>query len=220
MGDDLADLEGLLEEGVDPVGVAQVLGDAPAAVDGADHDDRDVAVALRALDAPADVEAVHLGEHGVEEDHVGGVLADQLQRREPLRGLDDLEALLVEHPAEHLPDVVLVVDDEDLRVHRSLALHLVRRERRDLRGEGIVRRARLLGQLLEAEIVVVVQPGVGDVAVHDHARRLPGRLGGRGGGRQPERLQVVVRDRGPDVVLLGAAAHGVGLFDDLLERVV
>jgi hypothetical protein len=110
--ENVGDLEGLLQEAVHPVGVLEVLGEAPAPVDRADHDDGDVPVLLAALDASADVEAVDLGEHRIEEDEIRHVVADHLEGVAAPRGLDHHEASVGQHALEEAPDVILVVDDQ------------------------------------------------------------------------------------------------------------
>ena len=105
-------LEGLLQVGVDAVAGLEVLGEAPASIDGRDHHDRDVPVSLGPLHALGDVEAVHLGQHRVEDDEIGSLLLEQRERRVATLGLDHLVAALLEHAPHQLADVGLVVDDE------------------------------------------------------------------------------------------------------------
>ena len=107
------DAERLLEVLLDAVVLLQVLGDAPAAVDGAHHDDRDAAVLGAPLDAARDVEAVKLGQHRVEDDEVGHVLLDQAQRQQPAVGLEHAVALAGQEALDELADLLFVVDDQD-----------------------------------------------------------------------------------------------------------
>ena len=109
----VGDAERLLEVVLDPVVLLQVLGDAPAAVDGAHHDDRDAPVLRAPLDPSRDVEAVQLGEHGVQDDEVGDVVLHEAQGEQPAIGFDDPVALGGEQALEERADLLLVVDDEN-----------------------------------------------------------------------------------------------------------
>ena len=79
----------------------------------------DVRVAV--LQVAQQLEPAHPGHADVGQDHVNGLLVERRQRR--IRAVRDLhlEALLGEKDLEDLPDVRIVLHDEDLRPVRSLA---------------------------------------------------------------------------------------------------
>ena len=83
-------------------------------VAGGEHEDRRVAAPP---ELAADLEAVDLGEHQVEDDEVGLVAGVQRESLLAVRGADDRVALLLQVQAKEVDDVALVVDDED-RLHR------------------------------------------------------------------------------------------------------
>src|SRR3954462_11858066 len=80
---------------------------------GAEHDDRD-ALPLGAQ-PPADLEAVHLGQHHVEHDEVEGLLGEARERLAPVRRVHDLIAVALEREGQERLDRLLVVDEEDAR---------------------------------------------------------------------------------------------------------
>ena len=92
--DHLRDTERLFDVLLDPIVLLEVLGDAPAAVYRAHHNDRNMTVFGAALDAPRDVEAVQLGQHRIEDDEVGYVLFDEAQGEQAPVRLDDAMPLL------------------------------------------------------------------------------------------------------------------------------
>jgi hypothetical protein len=74
-----------------------------------------------ALDPLADLEAVHPGEHQVEHDQVGLVLAGGLDRFGTIGRDDDPVALALEPGSDRLGDRFLVVDDQHgLLAHRPM----------------------------------------------------------------------------------------------------
>ena len=81
---------------------------------GGEDDDGDVA---RLAQLAADLEAVHLRHHDVEDDQVGLVGLDLLQRLTAVIGGLDLESFLGEVEAGELDDIPLVVDDQDFGGH-------------------------------------------------------------------------------------------------------
>ncbi len=167
-------------------------------------------VALAALDAAADVEAVHFGEHRVEQNEIRNRGADGLQRFEALARFDDRVATLAQHAAQEASNVLFVVDDEDRRLR-------TRRDGADVRVVLDVDVRRLPArahELGDPEIVV-------DRAIDDDVAVVTGR--GVGGARditQPDRLQVVGRDVRADVVRLASLAELIRRLDHLAERVV
>ena len=76
-------------------------------------------------DLPADLEAVDLRQHQVEDDEVGLVPAVELEARLAVAGGDDRPALLLEVEPEEVDDVPLVVDDQD-RLHPARGYRPVR----------------------------------------------------------------------------------------------
>src|SRR4029453_3221692 len=63
--------------------------------------------------------AVELGEHDVEEDQVGSLRAPQAESLGPVRGQDDVVALLLQRVLKQSLDIRVVVDDKDLCRHQS-----------------------------------------------------------------------------------------------------
>src|SRR6185437_4035012 len=55
-----------------------------------------------------------LGQHDVEQDQLGVLAAPELVALRPVRGGDDLVALLLERVLQQALDVGIVIDDEDL----------------------------------------------------------------------------------------------------------
>ena len=96
---------------LDAVALLHVVGDTPA-IDRADHHDGDVPVLRAPLDAPRHVEAVHLGEHGIQDDQIRHVFFHEAQREEAAIGLDHAVALVGQQTLQEAADVFLVVDDE------------------------------------------------------------------------------------------------------------
>ena len=80
-----------------------------------DHDDRDVAVLRVGLDRLGELEAVHPRHLDVEQDHVGRLLGEHLQRVEAVLRRQHVEALAREQAARDLAHGERVVDDEDDR---------------------------------------------------------------------------------------------------------
>ncbi len=76
------------------------------------HEQRNRAGALL-LDLSVERHAVHAGHLQIEESDIIGMLAHQLQRREPVEGEVDLIAQVGEDVAEVAADVLVVVDNED-----------------------------------------------------------------------------------------------------------
>src|SRR5262249_43264472 len=87
---------------------------------GRQHDDRDVARgAFLGPDLRRDLIPVELREHDVQEDQVGRLGAPQPESLGTVSSDDDLVPLLLQRVLEQALDVWIVVDDEDLRGHRS-----------------------------------------------------------------------------------------------------
>src|SRR6185503_7201541 len=111
-GDELARREGLGQ-----VVVAAQL-EADDAVDllaaGREEEDRDPVVLP---DPPADLEAVDLGQHHVEDDEIDAALLHRLERGRAALHRGDGEALLLERVQEDLTDARLIIDDQDVLVH-------------------------------------------------------------------------------------------------------
>ena len=82
---------------------------------GGQHDDRH---ARLGPDDPADLDARELGQHQVEQDEVGAIGAEAVERLASVGGGDDAEALRLERLDERLAKGRLVVDDEDRACHR------------------------------------------------------------------------------------------------------
>ena len=57
------------------------------------------------------------GEHDVEEDEVGPVLAERADGTGPLGDVVDLESLVAQDDAEHLRQCQVVIDDEHATLH-------------------------------------------------------------------------------------------------------
>src|SRR5581483_10252973 len=79
-------------------------------VAGREHDDRHAARGAQAL---ADLEPVEPRQHDVEHDEVDALRGELAQRLLPVGRLDNGVSVLLEREGEHLPDGVLVVDEED-----------------------------------------------------------------------------------------------------------
>jgi hypothetical protein len=88
------------------------------AVAGEDNDGRRAVLLLQLLQ---DLEPVHLGHLDVEEHEVRRLLLGELEPHRPVRGEEDLVALVLEDHLEGRADGVLVVDDEDPRLHGRLS---------------------------------------------------------------------------------------------------
>jgi hypothetical protein len=69
-------------------------------------------------DLPADLEAVDLRQHEVEDDQVGVVAGVAIEGFLPVRRGDDREALLLQVEPDEVDDVALIVHHED-RLHRG-----------------------------------------------------------------------------------------------------
>ncbi len=109
----LGGLEGLLEVVVGAVLLLDVRGEAPPDVDRGDHDHGDVAETLARLELAADLEAVDLGEHPVEDDQVRHRLADLGQRLAARPRREDPVSLLLEDLLHEPEDRVVVVHRQD-----------------------------------------------------------------------------------------------------------
>ena len=108
------ELEGLLEEveGPEPDHAHRGL-DRPVA---GDHDDGD---ARRLLPHAGDeLDAIHLGHPDVDDGEARRRALQQVERLPPISGLDDLEPLVRQHPAQRVADLLLVVDHQDRVGHR------------------------------------------------------------------------------------------------------
>ena len=81
-----------------------------------EHDDRDLALLADLL---ADGQPVRAGEHDVEDHQVGLDLAEAGDGLRAVPHALDLVALARQVEPRQLDDVLLVIDDEDLRVHRG-----------------------------------------------------------------------------------------------------
>jgi hypothetical protein len=74
------------------------------------HDDRDVATSPQLL---ADLEAVHLRQHEVEDDEIDSVLIEPAKRLLPIVRLDHAVPVALERIRQQLLDGLLVVHEED-----------------------------------------------------------------------------------------------------------
>ena len=88
---------------------------------GGQHQDRDRRGRRIAPEDLADLQAVHLRQHEVEDDEVGPVLPGGGQGARAVPGEDRGEAGLAQLEAQHLEGVGLVVHEEDLRLHAPSA---------------------------------------------------------------------------------------------------
>ena len=85
-----------------------------------EEDDGYVATATRGprggflADRPADVQSVHPRHQDVEDHEIGSLAREGGQAGTPVAGFDDVEARPPEREADDIPDVGVVVDDEDL----------------------------------------------------------------------------------------------------------
>ena len=81
-------------------------------VQGGDHDDGDQVGLAVALELLADLEAVAVGQHQVEQDEVGPDVADVVHDGGPQVALDRLEVARADQAGEDIVHVALVVDDQ------------------------------------------------------------------------------------------------------------
>jgi hypothetical protein len=63
-------------------------------------------------DAPADLKAVHLGQHHVQDHGVEAAAGQHLQRRAGPRGLQHLQAVALEEGRQRRPQSFVVVDQQ------------------------------------------------------------------------------------------------------------
>ena len=68
---------------------------------------------LRGAQLLADLEPVELRQHDVEHDEIDRLLAEAAQRLLAVGRLDHLVAVALEREAQHLPDGLVVVDEQD-----------------------------------------------------------------------------------------------------------
>src|SRR5207244_398624 len=97
---------------------------------------------------PADLGAVELRHHDVEDDQVGRLAGEALERLLAVGGLDGAEAGLLEREDDDLADMGVVVDDQDRR-HAVAMLDEIRRraKRRGRIGERQTRHAAVKAEL-------------------------------------------------------------------------
>ncbi|GMA38980.1 hypothetical protein GCM10025883_10250 [Mobilicoccus caccae] len=81
-----------------------------------EHDDGHGALAAEAF---AHVDAVHAGEHHVEEDEVGAGLSEDSEDFGSVGDVVDVEAFVAQDDTEHLREGQVVVDDEYACLHES-----------------------------------------------------------------------------------------------------
>ena len=113
-GDDLLELEGLLDEVV-----AAELHRRHRALDRSVRgDENDLGVGRLLAHAAQDLDPVGVAQHEIEEDHVRSVLLEAKPGLGARRGDAHLEALPGERRADRLPDQGLVVRYQDLDAHR------------------------------------------------------------------------------------------------------
>ena len=108
-GDDLFEAEGLGDVVVAADGQALDLVAHVVARGEEEDGDRDAGVAQ----APGDGEAVHVGEHDVEDDEVGARGLGFVECAAAVLGGDDVEAGKTQRGGEEVSDVGFVVDDEE-----------------------------------------------------------------------------------------------------------
>ena len=121
----------------DEIGGADAIGllDRIDVVQRGGHQDRRVASARQCPNGPADIEAVHLGHHHVEQHEVRHALGVQLERRRAALRLDDVEAGRFEHLALQKAFGLVVVGYQDQRVAPlKLVSHHATRGRRAVRA--------------------------------------------------------------------------------------
>jgi hypothetical protein len=80
---------------------------------GCDHDDRDRPPGLVPAQLGQELEAIHLGHHEVEDDQTGRRLLDARERGPPVLGLHHGVALSLQQPADQLPELSVVVHDQN-----------------------------------------------------------------------------------------------------------
>jgi hypothetical protein len=80
-----------------------------------DEDDGDAAGVLARLQALADLDAVHVGHHHVEQDQVRLLLLDVIERLEAVVGGDNPDALTFQFALQELDVDGLVIDDQNRR---------------------------------------------------------------------------------------------------------
>src|SRR6185436_7778622 len=84
-----------------------------------DHDDGELAGQRVALEATADLDPGHVGQHQVEQHQIGAVLADGADRLAAVADQDRDVTRLPEVVGQNLLQVLLVFDDQDARHGRS-----------------------------------------------------------------------------------------------------
>ena len=77
-----------------------------------------------AADRPADVDAVHAGEHEVEQDDVRPQVPDGRQRARAVADDGGVESLTPQHDGQHLGQRRVVVDHQYARLHAASISHL------------------------------------------------------------------------------------------------
>ena len=189
--------EGLLDVVLGAEGLAGVLGEAPAAIDGGHHHDRHVAGAGGGLDAPAGLEAVDLGQHGVEQDQVRHQRLGHGQGLGAVHRHRHREAMLLERALHQQADLRLVVHHQ----HGAAGLGL-HREEHLLAGaaEGLVLAVRERAGVLHRDQVALAElhqllggrrrrrrPN-GPVGLPGQHRRQHRRQAGLGVGAAPDQL--------------------------------
>ena len=70
----------------------------------------------------ADLQAIDLRQHQIEQNEVGAFVPGHAQRPGPVLGEERREARLAELETQHLQRVGLVIDDQDLLLHHFLAV--------------------------------------------------------------------------------------------------
>ena len=122
---------------VDEIGGADAIGflDRVDVVERGGHQHRRVASARQCANGAADIEAVHLGHHHIEQHEVRLAFGEALERRGAALRLDDLEAGGFEHLALQKAFGLVVVGDQDQRVDPlKLIGHHATRGRRAVRA--------------------------------------------------------------------------------------
>ena len=70
-----------------------------------------------AADLPAHLEAVHTGEHQVQDEQIGVAVQRQLEPGGPVGCLENVVPVAREIPSQHFSDGVVVVDHQDARAN-------------------------------------------------------------------------------------------------------
>jgi hypothetical protein len=89
---------------------------------GREHDDRDTLRSRIVPQTTADLVAVHAGHHDVQNDKVGLLGVGAPDGLLPVTGRDDLVSLALQHHADELKTVYIIVHDQDFLGHAASPL--------------------------------------------------------------------------------------------------